>query len=343
MATTTRGGGVVTTPALAGATLLSGTAATTGALSTAFATGDTITVDGKTLTFVASGASGANQINIGDTVTTLLSKIDGLSGGSGSSISGGIITLHTGTTNGTLSVTSSNTAALAALGLGAGGVSQAAGGSAPALTGKTLTIAATGGGTATSITFGTGSGQVSTLNQLNAQLTSNNLQATIDTTGVITITTSNNAASATIGAIAGTATAATFAFNGLVGGAPVADPNAQATRSGLIDQYNNILKQIDTTSQDSSFNGINLLEGDTLNLTFDETGKSTLAIQGVTFNTAGLGLFDPDQRHQTSWTATRRTAFCRRSATSPPRCARKLRTSVRTCRSWKSVRTSRRT
>ena len=28
----------------------------------------------------------------------------------------------------------------------------------------------------------------------------------------------------------------------------------------------------------------------TLNLTFDETGKSTLAIQGVTFNTAGLGL-----------------------------------------------------
>ena len=70
----------------------------------------------------------------------------------------------------------------------------------------------------------------------------------------------------------------------------MADPNAQATRAGLIAQYNNILQQIDTTSQDSSFNGINLLEGDTLNLTFDETGKSTLAIQGVTFNTAGLGL-----------------------------------------------------
>ena len=58
----------------------------------------------------------------------------------------------------------------------------------------------------------------------------------------------------------------------------------------MISQYNNILKQIDSTSQDSSFNGINLLEGDTLNLTFDETGKSTLAIKGVTFNTAGLGL-----------------------------------------------------
>ena len=54
----------------------------------------------------------------------------------------------------------------------------------------------------------------------------------------------------------------------------MADPNAQATRAGLIAQYNNILQQIDTTSRDSSFNGINLLEGDTLNLTFDETGKS---------------------------------------------------------------------
>ena len=58
----------------------------------------------------------------------------------------------------------------------------------------------------------------------------------------------------------------------------------------LVAQYNQVMAQIDTTSQDSSFNGVNLLEGDTLNLTFDETGKSTLAIHGVTFNTAGLGL-----------------------------------------------------
>ena len=165
------------------------------------------------------------------------------------------------------------------------------GGSATPLTGKTLLIAATGGGTATNITFGTGAGQVSTLNQLNAALAANNLQATIDSTGVITITTSNNAASSTIGAITGTADGGRPGLRRPDGGGqPVADPNAQATRAGLIAQYNNILQQIDTTSQDSSFNGINLLEGDTLNLTFDETGKSTLAIKGVTFNTAGLGL-----------------------------------------------------
>jgi flagellin-like hook-associated protein FlgL len=285
----TRGGGAVTTPALAGGTVLSGIATGSGALSTAFATGDTITVDGKALTFVASGAAGANQINIGDSVTTLLGKIDGLSGATtASSISGGIITLHTGT-NGNLSISSSNTAALTALGLGTG-VTQAAGGSAPTLSGKTLTIGATGNGAATSITFGTGAGQVSSLNQLNTALAANNLQASIDTTGAITLTTSNNSASSTIGTIGGTAAAAGYAFYGLTAAAPVVDPNAQATRSGLISQYNNILAQINTTSQDSSFNGINLLQGDTLNLTFDETGKSTLAIKGVTFNTAGLGL-----------------------------------------------------
>ena len=45
-----------------------------------------------------------------------------------------------------------------------------------------------------------------------------------------------------------------------------------------------------TTSQDASFNGINLLNGDDLKLTFNETGKSTLTLKGVTFNAAGLGV-----------------------------------------------------
>ena len=288
--TVTRTGGGATTTALAGTTLLSGTTASTiGALSAGFTAGDTLTVDGKTLTFV-TGTAGANQISTTGTVASLLSAIDTASGATtASSVSGGAIVLHTGTINGTLSISSSDSSALAALGL-TGGVSQAATGSQNSLSGETLKIAATGGGTATNITFGTGAGQVSSLNQLNSALAGNNLQATIDPTGVITITTSNNAASSTIGAITGTATAAGQAFSGVAGLAPVLDSNAQATRAGLVAQYNNILQQIDTTSQDSSFNGINLLEGDTLNLTFDETGKSTLAIQGVTFNTAGLGL-----------------------------------------------------
>ena len=72
--------------------------------------------------------------------------------------------------------------------------------------------------------------------------------------------------------------------------APIADPAAQATRAGLVSQYNNILSQITTTAQDSSFNGVNLLNGDSLKLVFNETGTSTLSITGTTFNAAGLGL-----------------------------------------------------
>ena len=89
-------------------------------------------------------------------MSQLLTSIDSLSGATGSAVTSGAIALHTGTT-GPLTITSSNTAALAALGLPSAGVTQAPTGSAPSLSGKTLTIAATGGGTATNITFGTGS------------------------------------------------------------------------------------------------------------------------------------------------------------------------------------------
>ncbi|RZM95977.1 flagellar hook-basal body protein [Bradyrhizobium genosp. SA-3] len=117
----TRGGNVLSSPAISGATVLSGTATAGGAqvLSSGFSAGppaDTITVNGQTLTFVASGASGPNQINVTDNITTLLGKIDALSGGSGSSVSsGGVITLNTGTVS-NLTVSSSNSAAFAALG-----------------------------------------------------------------------------------------------------------------------------------------------------------------------------------------------------------------------------------
>jgi flagellin-like hook-associated protein FlgL len=159
--------------------------------------------------------------------------------------------------------------------------------------GDVLTIAATGGGTASSITFGAGAGQVDTLTKLNAALAANNLQASVDdTTGKITITTTNDAASATVGALAGTAIGAGKAFlpASTTVVAAVADAVSQTTRSNLVAQYTNIITQITTTAQDSSYNGINLLNGDNLKLTFNETGKSTLNISGVTFNASGLGL-----------------------------------------------------
>jgi len=99
---------------ITGATALSG-AAGTDSLATSFAPGDTITVNGTPISFVASGATG-NQLNVTDSVQTLLTKIDSITGTSTpSTVSGGVITLHTDNAA-SLSVTSSNPAALAALG-----------------------------------------------------------------------------------------------------------------------------------------------------------------------------------------------------------------------------------
>jgi flagellin-like hook-associated protein FlgL len=151
--------------------------------------------------------------------------------------------------------------------------------------GDVLAIAATGGGTATSVTFGANE----SLAQLNTALAANNLSASLDSSNKLVITTTNDAASSTIGAVTYTNTGGGTVTFGAVG-APVADSASQAIRSNLVSQYNNIIAQITTTAQDSSFNGINLLNGDNLKLTFNETGKSTLNITGVSYNATGLGL-----------------------------------------------------
>ena len=171
------------------------------------------------------------------------------------------------------------------------------------LAGSVITFQTSTGSLAVTIgaTFasGTGTATVATLDQLNSVLASNGVQVTASvstTADTLTFTSTNDAASQTI-TTAGTAPTGagvdikgtTTATAGTVTAA-VADPASQAIRASLVGQYNNIITQISTTAQDSSFNGINLLFGDNLKLTFDETGKSTLNITGVTFDAAGLGL-----------------------------------------------------
>ena len=299
-----------TSTAAGGSTGLANTTSTgTAAVAAVAAASQTFTVavDGgsaQTVTLSAASIATYNTANPSATVNAaslsaanVASVINSQITGATASVVGGALTFtsnSTGTTSNvvTSAVTSAGTAS------GSTGVTSATGTagaaavpSTSALGGLTLNIAATGGGTATTITFGDGTGgTVKTLNQLNAALASNNLQASISTDGKISITTSNDAASSTIGAITGTATGAGKAFVGATAGAPVVDAVAQATRSNLVTQYNNIIQQITTTSQDASFNGVNLLNGDQLKLTFNETGKSTLNITGVNFSPAGLGL-----------------------------------------------------
>jgi flagellin len=273
-------------------------AANSDTLAATPANNSSFSVDGKNIIFstaqttVTTDASGNVTIGVGAgstlAVQDVLTAIDGITGSTGvnpSTISGtGQIILSTGTTQNLVIAAGAGPggSALGSFGIAAGTTNV----TPPALNGQTLTIGSTGGGIATSITFGSGAGQISNLNQLNALLANNNLQAGISPSGVVNIVTTNDAASSTIGAIGGTATP----FTGLVGNAPVVDPDSQATRAGLIAQYNNVLNQITTTAQDASFNGINLLNGDTLKLVFNETGKSVLNITGVTYNIAGLGL-----------------------------------------------------
>jgi flagellin len=296
----------LTSATVAGTTAIPGaTSATTAlsALTTPITAADSLTINGKTISFTTSGgststAAGATLDLTTATVGDLTAAIDTITGATGSTVTAGALVINTGTAS-DLTI-GGNAGTLAALGLTAAAAAPTVrSGGTTALGGQELTITPTttdGTTTATDITFGTGAGQIHTLNDLNTALAANDLQASIDSTGTLTITTSNNAASSTIGTLGGSAVTGTGTptgtgvFAGKTAAAPVADPNSQATRASLVAQYNQVIANITTTAQDSSFNGINLLNGDTLNLTFDETGASKLSVTGVTFNSTGLGL-----------------------------------------------------
>jgi hypothetical protein len=133
-----------TTPApIAAATLLSGGAGT-NSLAASFAVGDSITVNGTPIIFVA-GVPGLNQLNVTDTVNTLLAKIDSITGTTtASTISSAGIVLRSDK-GPSLTITSSNSTAFAALGLGA---------SAPAIV-PPLRVAGSPLSTATTLVSGT--------------------------------------------------------------------------------------------------------------------------------------------------------------------------------------------
>jgi flagellin len=169
------------------------------------------------------------------------------------------------------------------------------------LQGKTLIFKTASGTTTLTISNVAGAGNVNSIDSINTALSAAGieLQATFNSNGSVAFTSSNNAASQTITATgtyaappAGSSTSVDVSGSATFGAVTAAavDAVSQATRANLVSQYNQIITQITTTAQDASFNGINLLNGDSLKLVFNETGKSTSTINGVTFNPAGLGL-----------------------------------------------------
>ncbi len=284
---------------ITGATALV-SAANSDTLAATPANGSKLTVNGVDITFSTGSTTKTGDattgftigVGAGSTLTVqdVLDSVDAITGATGAdkaSITAGAITIKAKNTTDTISLAGNG---LASFGLAATTTPVAPTNSKA---GQALTIGAIDGSAPQTITFGTGAGQVNTLDDLNKKLATSNLQASIDTAGKLTIQTTNDEASFDLsasGIISGTATGAGKLFGALNTSAPVADVNAQNTRSGLVAQYNTVIDQIKTTAADASFNGVNLLNGDTLALTFNETGKSKLSITGVTFDPAGLGL-----------------------------------------------------
>jgi flagellin len=82
-------------------------------------------------------------------------------------------------------------------------------------------------------------------------------------------------------------------INGDTGTANTATVGGNTVRKNLITQFNDLRSQLDKLADDSSFNGVNLLKGDTLKLVFNEINTSSISIVSQNangINTAVLGI-----------------------------------------------------
>ena len=159
------------------------------------------------------------------------------------------------------------------------------------ISGKTLSFTV-GSGAPITVTFGdpaTTPGAIKTLDDLNARLAGVGLSATLDGQGDLAFATTTQTASDSF-SIGGTLTGAGTKFTSTASTLPIRGGSGADARDSLITQYNNLLGQIDTLAKDASFNGINLLTGDTLSILFNETNSSRLNVAGTSATSAGLGL-----------------------------------------------------
>jgi flagellin len=161
--------------------------------------------------------------------------------------------------------------------------------------GDSLTVAVNGGA-AQSINFGTSTGQVQTLAQLNTALASLSGISASNASGSsvsLTVGSSTAANSLTIGSSGSTGATEILHELGLTAGTAngtALSSGNSSTRATLQTNFNNLLTQIDQLAGDASYSGVNLLKGDNLTVNFNENNTSSLQIQGVTYNSAGLGL-----------------------------------------------------
>ncbi|WP_164730579.1 flagellin [Pelagibacterium montanilacus] len=138
-----------------------------------------------------------------------------------------------------------------------------------------------------------GAGNIETRAQLEDWLAglTGDVSAEIDTSSDTLVVTGANGASVAIGGTLDTVAAFGIAqqtYSAQTETTTVNVPNP--VRREMVEQYNAMLEQISNLTRDASYNGVNLLIGDSLDLIFNEDGTSRLNIEGGQFDAAGLGL-----------------------------------------------------
>ena len=261
----------------------------------------TVTVGGTAHTLTT--ASIATNATVTDVVNAINNAITADTGGAAghvtASISSGQIKLDANDSDTDITVTANATTA--AVGLTADASTNRSVNSSnlldlsSGLAGKSLTVQANGG-TAKTITFGNGVGQVSTLSELQSSLNGTGVTAKLTVNGgannlslSVAATTGTQNSLVISGSAAGSGAGTVGIAAGTYNGASSA-PTPDATRANYQQQFNDLLGQIDSLAKDASYNGVNLLNGDNLKVTFNEKGTSSLTISGVTFDSNGLGL-----------------------------------------------------
>jgi hypothetical protein len=266
----------------------------TGTSETDATTGDALTLsDGTTTATFYRVAAGANVVaGTFSSVANLKTAIDATN----LVASGGpLVTTAVGATGITLARADGGDLTISgALGVADGFITSASGTTFNSnynstLVGVSGTVQVTVGSNATqTLTFGTGSSEISTKAGLNSALVAlTGITGSVTSAGKFNLapTSSDNVTVAgttgvltALGVTAGTTTPAATVVT------------AGSNRSSLQTDFNNLLTQIDQLARDSSYNGVNLLNGDNLKVVFNGEGTSSLTITGVKFDSSGLGL-----------------------------------------------------
>ena len=245
--------------------------------------------DGDSFTVSVGGASAVTiTIADGDGTTELLADLNAVTGLTASLDSDGYLSLTAGGES--ILITEGTNTPADALGLSTTLAETT--NTAGTAYGDTFTVQV-GTAAATTITFGNGTGEVDTADEVLAALNAiSNVTASITDEGYLSVEATNGE-----DLILTEGTNTPLADLGLTPATTAATENTD--RTAFASQFNELRSQIDQLANDASFNGINLLDGDNLTVTFNEDSTSTLAISGVTFNANGLGISSSQNTFQT--------------------------------------------